>query len=130
MAAPTIVELHPSIVPGYEVNDKGQAATDLAVGNLVVMDGAATPGSGHARVWKKCPAGTVNAQGIVLMNVKAGRTASVGIQGEMEGFSGLVAGDGLFPSASVAGGLDTTPGASAVTNIRAISPTGIRYSFV
>lgn len=135
MAAVTVVELHPTLISGYEVNVKGMAVTDLAVGQLLVRDSATTPSRGNKNSWKLAPAGTVQAQGIVLKPCKAGKTVSVGLQGEMEGFSGLTPGAGLFPSASVAGGIDTTAtlagtGVNQKPDIRADSATGIIYNFL
>ena len=139
MAAVTRV-LHytrPVSPPGYEVNDKGQAAVDLVAGDLLIITNA-TPGNGFERVWDKALVSTDNAHGIALMDAKVGAITSVGIQGEMDGFSGMTPGAPLYPSTSVAGGLDTTapdyaattPAVPSIPNVRAITVTRIRYNFV
>jgi len=139
MAAVTRVKARPVSPPGYEVNDKGYIVGACTTGDLLVQDGAAAVPYGHEMVWVKAPAGTINAQGIALMDVgTAGGTASVGIHGEMDGFSGMTRGTPLYPSATVVGGLDTTattfaattPPVSAQPNVRAITATRIRYSFL
>jgi len=129
MAAVTVGTLHPCAPPAYEVNDKGQAAVAITKGNLLVITNA-TPGSGFRRVWDKAPTTTTDAHGIALMDAAAGGTVSVGIQGEMAGYSGLVPGNPLYPSASVAGGIDTSKPAGALERIRAIDAETIRFSFV
>jgi hypothetical protein len=129
MAAVTIGSLRPSLVAGYEVNDRGQAATAIVRGDLLIIT-ATAPGPGFTKVWAKATAGVLEAHGIALKSAAAGRIVDVGIQGEMEGYTGLTPGAPLYPSASVAGGLDTTATATPITRVRAITTTGIRYSFV
>ncbi|HVL41282.1 MAG TPA: hypothetical protein VM348_03930 [Brevundimonas sp.] len=141
MAAVTRVKARPVSPPGYEVNDKGKAAVAITAGDLLIITDA-TPGNGYEKVWDLAPTTTDNAHGIALMDAKAGLIVSVGIQGEMDGFSGMTPGDPLYPSGDVAGGIDTTApeyyGAAttpevsvpAQADIRAISATRIRYSFV
>lgn len=137
MAAVTRVKARPVSPPGYEVNDKGQAAVDLTAGDLLIITNA-TPGNGYEKVWDKATTSTANAHGIALMDAKAGQIASVGIHGEMDGYSGLTPGAALYPSTSVAGGIDTTapdyaattPAVPSLPNVRAITATRIRYNFV
>jgi hypothetical protein len=132
MAAVTVVKARPVSPPGYEVNDKGQAAVDLTAGTLVNIT-TATPGLGYEKVWDKAAANAAtNAHGIVLQDCKAGATAEIGIQGEMDGFSGLTPGSELYPSATVAGGIDTTANTAGApaSRIYAVTASRIRYSFV
>jgi hypothetical protein len=129
MAAVTIGTLRPVTVPGYEVNDKGQAATAITKGQLLVIT-AATPGSGYDKVYDKAPTTATDPAGIALMDAAAGGLVSVGIHGEMDGFTGLTPNAMLYPSATVAGGIDTAKPAGAIERIRAVSPTRIRYAFV
>lgn len=130
MAAVTKGTLRPVLVPGYEVNDKGQAKVAITKGDLLVMT-ADTPGNGFERVWDKAPiTGITEAHAIALMDAKVGGIVSAGIQGEMDGFTGLATGTPLYPSTAVLGGLDTTAIAAATVRIRAVTTARIRYSFV
>lgn len=133
MAAVTVGTLRPVTVPGYEVNDKGQAAVAITKGQLLCLS-TTTPGNGFEKVWALAPiTGITEAHGIALMDAKAGSLVSVGIQGEMDGFSGLTPGptqSALYPSTAVAGGIDTTAIASSTVRVRAVTTTRIRYSFV
>lgn len=129
MAAVTVGTLHPVSVPGYEYNDKGQAAVAITKGNLLIIT-ATAPGSGYDKVWDKAPITVTDPHGIALMDAAAGATVSVGIQGEMDGFTGLTPGANVYPSASVIGGIDTAKPSGAVERIRAVSATRIRYSMV
>ena len=129
MAAVTIGTLRPVTPPGYETNDRGQAAVDITKGQLLVQT-ATAPGSGYEVVWDKAPTTNTDPAGIALMDCKAGGTVSVGIRGEMDGFTGLTPGAFLYPSASVAGGIDTSKPTGAVERIRAATTTRIRFSFV
>lgn len=126
MAAVTKGTLHPVSPPGYEVNDKGQAAAAIAKGDLLVIT-SATPGNGFEKVWDKAPTSTVDPAGIALMDATAGGMVSVGVHGEMDGYSGLTRGARLYPSASVAGGIDTTALAGTIVIVRAVTATRIRY---
>ena len=129
MAAVTKGNLRPVSPPGYEVNDKGQAKVAIAKGDLLLIT-ADTPLAGHERVYDKAVGGTIEAHAIALMDCPINGTVNAGIQGEMDGYSGLVPGAPLYPSASVAGGLDTTATATPITRVRAVTTTRIRYSFV
>jgi hypothetical protein len=143
MAAVTRVKARPVSPPGYEVNDKGYIATAVIAGDLLIQDSAATAPTGYEMVWVKAPAGAIEAQGIALMDVgAAGGTVGVGIHGEMDGFSGMTRGTPLYPSATVAGGIDTTATTSysaattpavavpAQPRVRALTASRIRYSFL
>lgn len=125
MAAVTRVKAHPVSPVAYEVNDKGLLTEDVTAGDLLVL------GAGG---WSKAPiTGITEAMGIALQNGYAGQEGfGVGIQGEMDGFSGLTAGTPLYPSTATAGGLDTTAIANATVRIRACNRAGtrIRYNFV
>jgi hypothetical protein len=122
MAAVTRVKGRPCTPVGYEVVDKGKLTEDVSAGELLTLG---TTG------WRKAVAGTAEAHGIALQNGYAGQSGfSVGVQGEMDGFSGMTPGAALFPSATVAGGLDTTQPGGAVTRVRAVTATRVRYSFV
>ena len=57
------------------------------------------PGSGYITVWDKAPTTTTDPAGIASMDAAAGATVSVGIQGEMDGFTGLTPGANVYPSA-------------------------------
>ncbi len=130
MAAVTKGTLHPVLIPGYEVNDKGQAAVAITKGDLLVLT-AATPGLGFEKVWDKAPiTGITEAHGIALMDAAVGRTVEVGIQGEMDGYTGLTPGAALYPSTAVIGGTDTTAIAASTIRMRATTVTRARYSFV
>jgi hypothetical protein len=130
MAAVTKGVLHPVTVPGYDVSDKGQAKVDLAVGDLVIITNDA-PTVGYEKVWDKAPiTGITEAHGIVLAAAKAAGTVSVGIHGEMDGFSGLTRGAVLYPSTATAGGIDTTAIAAATERIRAVTASRIRFLFL
>jgi hypothetical protein len=107
---------------GYEVVDKGKLTQDVVAGDLLTLG---------ASGWSKAAAGAAEAHGIALQNGYNGQAGfSVGIQGEMDGFSGMTPGAPLFPSGSVAGGLDTTQPTDAVARVRAVTATRIRYNFV
>jgi hypothetical protein len=99
MTAVTRVKARPCAPAGYEVNDKGVAVEAWVAGDLLVNG---------ASGWSKAPTGTLEAHGIGLQAAYAGQAnCSIGIQGEMDGFSEMTPGTALWPSASVAGGLDT-----------------------
>jgi hypothetical protein len=129
MAAVAIGTLHPDTPAGMEYNAKGQAATAITKGQLLIVT-AAAPGAGYLTVWDKATTATTDPGGIALMDCAAGGTVSVGIVGEMDGFTGLTPGAFLYPSASVAGGIDTSKPAGAVERMRALSATRIHYAFV
>lgn len=128
MAAVTVVELHPVTPTGYEVIDRGMATEDIGVGNQVVITSSGI---------SKCPTSAKECHGIALKATKANMLCEYGVQGEMDGYSGLTPGDPLYPSDSVAGGIDTTatqygttPAVPATVRVRAIRTTRIRYNYV
>jgi hypothetical protein len=129
MAAVTRVAPHPVEVPGYEVNDKGQAKVAMLAGQQVIMT-ADAPRAGFERMWDLATAGAIEAHGIVLMDCPINGTVAVGIQGEMDGFSGMTPGAPIYPSATVAGGLDTTATATPITRVRATTASRIRFNYV
>jgi hypothetical protein len=122
MAAVTRVKARPCAPAGYEVNDKGVAVTAWVAGDLL------TNGAGG---WSKAAVDVLEGHGIGLQDAYAGQgNCSIGIQGEMDGFSGLTPGAALYPSAATAGGLDTTAPEGATIRVRAATATRIRFSFV
>jgi len=130
MAAVTAGTLRPVSPPAYEVNDRGQAAVAITKGQLLIIT-AATPGTGYEFVVALATTTTTDPHAIALMDAAAGSLASIGIQGEMDGYTGLTPGAPLWPSATVAGGTDTTaPTGAGSPRIRALTATRIRYSFV
>lgn len=126
MAAVTRVKARPCTVVGYEVVDKVETTEALVAGDLLKYTG--TSNDGQSRVSKAAAAAT-EADGIALQDAYAGeRGVSMGVQGEMDGWSGLTPGTALYPSGAVAGGLDTT--AAGVIRVKAVKTTRIRYNFV
>jgi len=134
MAAVTRVKARPVTPVGYEFNDTGTLTEAVTAGDLLTLG---------ASGWSKAATSAVNAHGIALQDGFAGQTNfPVGIQGEMDGFSGMTPGTALYPSGATAGGLDTTATTfySAATtpavavpaqpNVRAVSATRIRFNFV
>lgn len=120
MAAVTRVKGRPCTPAGYEVNDKGTLTEAVNAGDLL---------KNGASGWSKAAAGATEADGIALQDGYSGQSGfSIGIQGEMDGFSGMTPGTALYPSGSVAGGLDTT--AAGAIRVKAVSATRIRYSFI
>jgi len=119
----------PVIVPGYEVaQDGAQAGAALTKGQLLVISG--TPSAGYINVWVPATAGVIESHGIALQSCAIGQTAEVGIQGEADNYAGLTPGASLYPSATVAGGVDTTQPVGAPTRVRAVSATRIRFNFI
>ena len=114
---------------GMGFTDRAQAATDLLAGQLVVFNGT-TPNAGHDKVCALAGASAVDPNAVVLQDCKAGDSASLGIIGEMDGFSTNMpaAGTALFASATP-GSIDTTVVASAQIRMRAVSATRIRFNF-
>jgi hypothetical protein len=126
MAAATRVKARPCTPVGYEVVDKVELTADVVAGDLMKYSGASNDGQSKAGL---AAAGATEADGIALQDGYAGqRGFSMGIQGEMDGFSGLTPGQALYPSAAVAGGLDTT--AAGAIRVKSVRTTRIRYSFV
>lgn len=134
MAAVTRVTARPVTPVGYEFYDSGTLTEDVTAGDLLING---------ASGWSKATTSTVNAHGIALQDGYSGQANfPIGVQGEVDGFSGMTPGTALYPSGSTAGGLDTTaptfyPAATtpavavpAQPNVRAVSATRIRFSFV
>ncbi len=121
MAPVTVVEAHPVTPAGYEFNTVGRVTEAVTRGDQL---------KNGASGWSKLPAGATEADGIALVNGYAGQTIGIGLHGEMDGFSGLTPGTPLYPSASVAGGLDTTVVAGAAIRVKADTDTRIRYNYV
>ena len=127
MAAITrVAPLHVSPT-AYEVIDKGTATEDIAVSDQIIIVAGGT--ASHPRI-SKCTAGAIECHGICLKTTKAEQLIEYGVQGEMDGFSGLTPGAALYPSAGTAGVIDTTVTATPITRVRAVTTTRIRYSFV
>jgi hypothetical protein len=126
MAAITrVAPLHVSPT-AYEVIDRGKATESIAKSDQIVISGA----SGSEQTVSKCPAGAIECHGIALKAALAGQLCEYGVQGEMDGFSGMTPGAALYPSASTAGVIDTTATATPIARVRAVLPTRIRYSYV
>lgn len=126
MAAITkIAPLHVS-PPGYEVIDKARATETIAKADQIIISG----NTGSEQRISKCTAGAIECHGIALKACASEMECDYGVQGEMDGFSGLTPGAPLYPSASVAGGIDTTATATPIARVRAVLPTRIRYSYV
>lgn len=110
---------------GYEVTDTGTATEAIERGQLVRRTSAG---------WSKLPAAAIDPHGVALKTYAAGQGGcDFLIQGEMDGFDmsgGLVPGTDLFPSASVAGGIQTEVVASAPVRMRATTANRIRVNFV
>ena len=123
-------KVRPVTPPGYEFNDKCELAEAVTRGDLLEYTGAM---SEDQPVMQLLAAGSdpADADGIALMDGYEGeRGFSVGIQGEMDGFTGLTPGTALYPSATVAGGLDTTAIAGTHPTVKAVTTTRIRHNFV
>jgi hypothetical protein len=129
MAAVTRVKARPVTPVGYEVVDRCVLSEDVTAGDLLKYTGATTNGQ---PVMSKAPtAGITEADGIALQNGYSGQAGfDVGIQGEMDGFSGLTPGNPLYPSTATAGSIDTTAIAGATVRIKAVRTTRIRFCFV
>lgn len=122
MAAVARDRCRPCTPVGYEVVDKGVILVDVVAGDLLINTAAG---------WTLATAGALEAHGIALQNYYAGQGGcSIGIQGEMDGYTGLVAGAAVYPSGTVAGGTDTTAPAGATIRMRAVNTTRLRYNFV
>lgn len=130
MAAVTRVKARPCTPAAYEVVERAATLTaNVTAGDLLTLG---------ASGWSPAAAGTTAAHGIALQDGYAGQgDASVGIQGEMDGFSGMTPGAPLYPSPSVAGGIDTTaptiattPAVPITADIRAVTASRIRYRFI
>ena len=130
MAAVTKVRPRPVSPPGYEFKDRAQAAEDIDVGELVVIN-TDTPSNGYEYVVELAPADAEPQaiDGIALMDAKAGGICSIGIIGEMDGFSGMTRGNRLYPSATVAGGIDTVATTNLNANMKAVTASRIRFNF-
>ncbi|HEY0006927.1 MAG TPA: hypothetical protein VGB17_19260 [Pyrinomonadaceae bacterium] len=128
MAAVTRVKARPCTPVGYEVVDRVELAEDVVAGDLLVFTGAMSEGQA---VMEKAGTSEIEPDAIALQDEFAGKRGySVGIQGEMDGFSGMTPKTPLYPSGSTAGGLDTTAPEGAVIRIKAVTATRIRYNFV
>lgn len=129
MAAPTEVDLHPVSPPGMIFTDRGQAATAMVCGQLLNL-ATTTPSSGHEKVWELAPASTVEPDGVCLIDTPAGKSVSVGLLCEIDGYSGLTPGTAYYASATVAGGIDSTVVTNAAIRMKAVSATRMRFAFV
>lgn len=134
MAAVTLVR--PKFVSpvGYEVFDKG-VTTEVILAGQLVKQGA----SG----WALNPTNNAYPSAVAAQDFYAGQGGcDFLIIGEMDGFTGLTPGAPLFPSASAAGGIDTTAfvaynaattpavAVPAAPQMRAATTTRIRFNFV
>lgn len=110
-------------LPGYDVVDTGYAASDIEVGDPVVIS-AAPPNKMYTSTVTKAT-GT-DFHGICVKTVKQGGLCEYASTGEMDGFVGLTPGNSLT---IVAGGLDDTQ-ATGFAGIRAVNTTRIRWNVV
>jgi hypothetical protein len=112
-------------IPGYEVIDVGLATENIAKGDLVTVGPTG---------WSKCAAGALDAHGVAVEAYIAGQGGcDFLIQGEMDGYdpsNAVAIGTNLFPSASVAGGIQTDVVASAPVRMRKVNTGRIRFNFV
>ncbi len=115
---------------GYEVFDKGTVTEAILAGQLVKQTAAG---------WSLNPTTNAYPSAVAAKPYYLGQGGcDFLIQGEMDGFSGLTAGDPLYPSSTVAGGIDTTafqtfattPAVTATPQMRAATSTRIRFNFV
>lgn len=129
MAAIVVVKAKNCTPVGYEVNDTCVLSEAVTAGNLLKFTGTLSNG---VPVMGKAPiAGITEADGIAFQDGYAGQQGySYGVQGEMDGFSGLTPGAPLYPSSAVAGGIDTTAIANATVRVKAIRAGRIRFNFV
>lgn len=128
MAAVNRVKARNCTVVGYEVNDKVQLSEDVVAGDLLKFTGVVVNGMA---VMGLNPGGEIDADGMAIKDGYAGqRGFDVAIHGEADGFSGLVPGTPLFPSAAVDGGLDTTEPEGAPVRVKAVTATRVRFLFV
>lgn len=102
----------------YEYNEKKLADVDILAGQLVKISAT---GVGLN------PTSGTTPSGIALMDTPAGMLCEFTRQGEIDGFSGLTPGATIYPSASAAGGLDTTVLASTVCLIEAVTATRVYF---
>ena len=102
----------------------GVATEAISKGQLVAKTAAG---------YSKLAAAAVHASGIALKDYYAGQTGcDFGITGEMDGFgaNGNTVGAFLYPSASVAGGMDTAVPTGAAPQIQLIEDGRISFNFV
>lgn len=102
----------------YEYYDKGTATEAIAVGDLVSITSSGV---------SKAAASTTAPSGICIKDAIAGGVVEFARQGELDGFTGMTPGARLYPSASVAGGIDTSSLASTVCLIEAVTATRIYF---
>lgn len=127
MAQVTVNRARPCTPAGYEVVDRCVLAEDVEAGDLLVYTGAM---EGGLPVMEKAAASATVVHGIALKPGYSGEAGfDVGIQGEMDGFSGLTSGTPLYAS-STSGKLDTTQPTGAETQVRAVRPGRIRFTFI
>lgn len=116
---------------GYEVVDVGTANEIILSGQLAIR---------NATGWSKCPTTNNEAHAVALKDYAAGQGGcDFLVQGEMDGYDmtgGIVPGTDIYPSASVAGGLQsdlrsiaTTPVVPLPVKIRAVTATRLRFNF-
>lgn len=121
MAVIVRVRCHPVTPVAYEYNDKGTLTEDVLAGDLLVQG---------ASGWGKAPiTGITEVHGIALMNGYAGGVASIGLQGEMDGFSGMTPGAPVYPDTTTAGAINTTAITGATVRMRARTASRIYFNF-
>jgi len=126
MAAVTVVKARPCTPVGYEVNDKCVLSGAVTAGDCLKFTGAVSNG---LPVMAKATGGATEVDGIALTDGYDGQAGySYGLQGEMDGFSGMTPGTAIYPAPSTAGGWDTS--AAGAIRAKAITATRIRYNLV
>lgn len=117
MSALTRVKARPVSPNGFEVKTiAAQAVADLDAGEIVTI-AAAAPDYGYPFRVDLCPAvdaKTDKKKYVVVMDAKANGVVNIADDLEMDGWSGLTKGDPVYPSGTVAGGLDTTAPTNAI----------------
>lgn len=125
MAAITKVDPKLASPVGYENVFYAYASEPLEAGDVVVITSATAPG-GYDCVVEEAAAAV--GHGIVLKDVGTRGTAEVCWRGEMDGFAGLTPGAPLTIASGVID--DTAPAEGVSTNIRAVTPTRIRFDLI
>ena len=114
-------KVRPCVPVGYEVVSDVRVVTEnVTAGDLLILGP-----NGWSRSTNATPA---NKRGFAAQDYAAGRAdCSIFTSGELDGFTGLVPGDPLYPSAT-AGAIDTTALAGFVGLIHAVSATRIAFT--
>ena len=104
---------------GYIMHERADAA--IALGDQIIETATGVA---------KAAAGATSAHGMAISAAVAGEQVDYIKQGEVSGFTGLVRGAQLYPSATVAGGLQTDVVANAAVQVRANNDTSVFVNYV